>query len=269
MILRILTAAILIPFVLLAIFVFPLPVFLVVLDLLIVLSLREFRLFMSSLPTNLPTVVYFPCLVFPWILAYCPQYVAPFVIAGLLLLLSWCITLAQEAGSGLFAAGGSVLAFSYIGFPFALIASYHPCSSVSVMEPNRPYELTMVLALIWTSDAGAYFVGRLFGRHRITPKLSPRKTAEGYVAALLFPLLFAVTIGGLLVPDASNYFLVIAGLTVAVFGIFGDLFESLLKRGANLKDTSDLIPGHGGVLDRIDSLLFAFPAYHLLTFLLE
>ena len=109
MIIRILTAAILIPFVLLAIFVFPLPVFLVVLDLLIVLSLREFGLFMSSLPTNLPTVVYFPCLVYPWILAYCPQYVAPFVIAGLLLLLSWCITLAQEAepvSQELFTIGG-------------------------------------------------------------------------------------------------------------------------------------------------------------------
>jgi phosphatidate cytidylyltransferase len=269
MILRILTAAILIPFVLLAIFAFPLPVFLLVVDLVIVFSLREFGALMAASSSGLPTLVYVPCLVFPWILAYCPQFAVPFVIAAVLLLLSWCITLGRQDGGGLFAAGGSVLAFTYLGFPIALIASYHPSSSLSAMEPNRAYELTLVLAFIWTSDAGAYFTGRLFGRHSITPRISPHKTAEGYVAALVFPLLVAVSVGSHLVPDKSSWFLVMASLTVAVFGVLGDLFESQLKRGARIKDTSKLIPGHGGILDRIDSLLFAFPAYHLLTFLLE
>jgi phosphatidate cytidylyltransferase len=90
---------------------------------------------------------------------------------------------------------------------------------------------------------------------------------EGFIAAVSFPIVAAFLMGGYFLPERSLPFFLSAGLVVACAGIAGDLFESVLKRGAGLKDTSNLIPGHGGVLDRIDSLLFAVPAYYLLAIL--
>jgi phosphatidate cytidylyltransferase len=118
------------------------------------------------------------------------------------------------------------------------------------------------------SDAAALFVGRAIGRHRITPAISPNKTLEGYLAALVVPAFVALAFGHYLLSESSHLSLVLTSIGIAAAGTLGDLFESVLKRGAGIKDTSRLIPGHGGVLDRIDSLLFAVPAYHLTTTLL-
>jgi len=121
--------------------------------------------------------------------------------------------------------------------------------------------------LVWSCDTAAYAVGRAFGRTKLMPSVSPGKSLEGAIAGLL------ASIGGALLARLwfAHYLTaldaVVLGALVGVFGQLGDLVESLLKRDAELKDTSTLIPGHGGVLDRFDSLLFAAPiVYYYLLF---
>ncbi len=115
-----------------------------------------------------------------------------------------------------------------------------------------------ILALVWINDTGAYVTGSTLGKHKLFPRISPKKSWEGLFGGTLFTLaaaFFMNRIMGLLtIPD----WLVLAAI-VSVFGVYGDLVESLIKRKANRKDSGTLIPGHGGVLDRIDSILFVMP----------
>ncbi len=126
----------------------------------------------------------------------------------------------------------------------------------------------IILAVTWAGDTAALFVGKRFGRTLFAPKISPKKTNEGALGGLLSSVLAALLLNRLLFKELpANHVFAIAVLT-GVFGQLGDLAESMLKRGAEVKDSSKLIPGHGGVLDRIDSLLFAFPvAYIYLWFM--
>jgi phosphatidate cytidylyltransferase len=125
------------------------------------------------------------------------------------------------------------------------------------------------VAIVWAADSGAYFVGSRFGRHKLAPRISPGKSWEGLAGGLAAAALFAVAalpVLGLGWP-ALPALVALVVLTVAV-SVLGDLFESLLKRHAGIKDSSDLIPGHGGMLDRVDSLLAALPMFVVLRGLL-
>ena len=137
------------------------------------------------------------------------------------------------------------------------------CAAVLLHESEHGARWTLFLfALIWCADIGAYFSGRKFGNKKLAPQISPGKTREGVYGGLVVSGLFAICFGlwtGKSVPDA--FLLMGLGLVTVVFSIVGDLFESLMKRHANLKDSGTLLPGHGGVLDRIDSLLAALPAF--------
>jgi phosphatidate cytidylyltransferase len=113
------------------------------------------------------------------------------------------------------------------------------------------------------SDTGQYYTGRALGRRPLAPSISPKKTVEGAIGGVVFGMA-AMAIGGRLVFPAENVpVLLFVGAAVVGFGIAGDLFESLLKRSAGVKDSSGLIPGHGGILDRIDSWLFAAPVFYV------
>ncbi|QBZ83308.1 Phosphatidate cytidylyltransferase [Hydrogenovibrio crunogenus] len=120
------------------------------------------------------------------------------------------------------------------------------------------------LFVIWAIDTGAYFSGRRFGRHKLAHHVSPGKTWEGVYGGGLLAFLIALIGLSILQPALQTSFLSTALVFTAIglFSIFGDLFESLLKRQANLKDSSQLLPGHGGVLDRADSLLVALPMFY-------
>lgn len=137
------------------------------------------------------------------------------------------------------------------------------CAAVLLHESEHGARWTLFLfALIWCADIGAYFTGRKFGNKKLAPQISPGKTREGVYGGLALSGLFAICFGlwtGKSLPDA--FLLMGLGLLTVVFSIVGDLFESLMKRHANLKDSGTLLPGHGGVLDRIDSLLAALPAF--------
>ena len=123
--------------------------------------------------------------------------------------------------------------------------------------------MLLLLAVIVVSDSAQYYTGRAFGRHLLAPAISPKKTVEGAVGGVIIGGA-AMVFGGLRVfPDARVSLLILMAAAVVAVGIVGDLFESLLKRSAGVKDSSGLIPGHGGVLDRIDSWLFAAPVYYV------
>jgi phosphatidate cytidylyltransferase len=115
----------------------------------------------------------------------------------------------------------------------------------------------LALAPLWVGDSAAIFVGRAIGKHPLLPKVSPKKTVEGAAANLVGCILAAVGLGALLgEPLALS---AAAGLAAGVFGQAGDLFESYIKRRAGVKDSGTILPGHGGLLDRVDSLLFTAP----------
>ena len=125
-----------------------------------------------------------------------------------------------------------------------------------------------LLGFVFTGDTCAYLAGSKFGKHSFFPALSPKKTVEGSLGGLLGSALAAVVFH-FFVPQFSLPFLILLSLVVGFVGQMGDFFESLLKRVANQKDSGSLMPGHGGVLDRIDGVLFAAPLMYLGASLFE
>jgi phosphatidate cytidylyltransferase len=143
----------------------------------------------------------------------------------------------------------------YVGLPLGLIVAAHAW---------RGWHATLLLlTTVVVSDTGQYYSGRAFGRRPLAPTISPKKTIEGAVGGLVCGVVVMTVAGAWALPDASVPALGLLGCVLVAFGIAGDLFESRLKRLAGLKDSSTLIPGHGGVLDRIDALLFASPVFYL------
>ena len=134
-----------------------------------------------------------------------------------------------------------------------------------VMLHLRDPKLTLfLLALVWVADTAAFLVGRRFGRSPLAPRVSPKKTREGLWGALAGSALFALPSGGWLELGAASWvYFVGLSLLAVLFSVVGDLFESLLKRNAGVKDSGSILPGHGGILDRIDSLTAAAPVFVL------
>jgi phosphatidate cytidylyltransferase len=124
--------------------------------------------------------------------------------------------------------------------------------------------LFFALALNWVGDSAAYYVGRAIGKHKLAPSVSPGKSWEGAVASVFGSILFGVLYVGHFVPQIPIWQVALIAGVANVAGQFGDLAESALKRGAGLKDSGTLLPGHGGFLDRLDSSLFALPVVYAL-----
>lgn len=118
--------------------------------------------------------------------------------------------------------------------------------------------LLYLFVAIWSSDSGAYFVGRFLGKHKLCPSVSPKKTVEGSIGGIVTAciILFLFNLYFLLVP---YYAVILIGIVISVVGQLGDLMESLIKRYCDIKDSGNLIPGHGGILDRFDSIMLAAP----------
>jgi phosphatidate cytidylyltransferase len=170
------------------------------------------------------------------------------------------VVLARATGTG---KGGEALrdaalsAFAplYIGVPLGLL---------SATRWSLGKEATLLLILtVAISDTAQYYSGRMFGRHLLAPVVSPKKTIEGAVGGFFGAALALGVLGHWWLPQMPVYWRILLGLAIVAVGIVGDLFESLLKRSVDLKDASSLIPGHGGVLDRIDALLFAAPVFYI------
>lgn len=152
-----------------------------------------------------------------------------------------------------------------------LLPAFLALVHLHALTPRGPAWVLLLLALVWAADIGAYFVGRGMGRHKLAPYVSPGKTREGAVGGVLATALAAALAGhfGLGLDGLALAGLVALALPVATASIVGDLAESLFKRTAGVKDAGTLFPGHGGVLDRLDSLLAAAPLFVLALALLN
>ena len=283
---RIATAVVLIPIVLALVLRAPVPILAVVAAIVALLTVHEFLKLTESYGVQpLSTPTYFFVGIFFLLLALnvgnekpllstavfvycigCAAAVAPFL----------ALTIAmrrEDLRSGYPAAAASVFAFAYIALPMGMLVQLR-------QQWAGAFYLLYLLLVVWAGDIFAYFVGKSMGRHLMSPRISPKKTWEGAAASLVA----SVGVGWLLFHNALpiSYFLLRVGLIERRDGLFGleqpkiapiilltialniaaqlgDLVESLIKRGAGVKDSGALLPGHGGMLDRIDALLFAAP----------
>jgi phosphatidate cytidylyltransferase len=152
----------------------------------------------------------------------------------------------------------SLLPAFYIGLPLVAL--------VAIAWSNGTYNPFLVLGLfvvIWIYDTGAYLVGTLFGKHKLFERISPKKTWEGAIGGGLISVLISTFVLSKYLPVLSIWQWAIGAILIVVFGTFGDLSESLLKRSAGVKDSGNILPGHGGILDRFDSALSASVVFWL------
>lgn len=151
----------------------------------------------------------------------------------------------------------TVLAFGvlYVGFTMGHLLR------TRALEGGE-FLIFFVVLTTWAGDTGAYYVGTLFGRRKLTPTISPNKTVEGLIGGLACSVLTAFAARAWFLPSLTTVDCVALGLLLAAVGLAGDLAESAMKRSAGVKDSGGLLPGHGGMLDRLDSLLFTAPAFY-------
>jgi phosphatidate cytidylyltransferase len=283
---RIATAVVLIPIVLLLVLRAPVPVLAVVAAVVALLTIHEFLKLTESYgvqPARLPTYIFVglfflllaansgqekPLLstaIFVYALGFASA-IAPFLF----------LTIAMrraELSTGYPAAAASVFSFTYIALPLGMLVQLR-------QQWAGAFFLLYLLLVVWAGDIFAYFVGKSMGRHLMAPRISPKKTWEGAVASLIASVAVGVLLFQYATPLSSA--MLRAGLIQRRDGLFGleqpalgpillltialnvaaqlgDLVESLIKRGAGVKDSGAILPGHGGMLDRIDALLFAAP----------
>jgi len=150
---------------------------------------------------------------------------------------------------------------AFIALPFSLL------NFILFVNSWQPLILLSVFVTIWVNDSGAYMVGVTLGKHRLFERVSPKKSWEGFFGGALFALLSGYVFS-LLIPEISLLNWLVISEIVVIFGTFGDLIESLMKRTVGIKDSGNVIPGHGGLLDRFDSMLLAAPVIFIyLSFL--
>jgi phosphatidate cytidylyltransferase len=177
------------------------------------------------------------------------------LIVLLLLGLGWLAIEVVFRGFTVDRAAARLLAPWYIGMPLGMLAA--------VQAIGGRMATLLLIGTVVVSDTAQFYAGRLAGRHPLAPTISPKKTIEGAVGGAVLATLFLVLAGPPVLPRAGGVSLAFLGIMIAALGLCGDLFESRLKRIAGVKDSAALIPGHGGILDRIDALLFATPAFYV------
>ncbi|MBQ0151442.1 MAG: phosphatidate cytidylyltransferase [Chryseobacterium sp.] len=184
-------------------------------------------------------------------------------VLALALVLIAVITLFKFTSELYIDSGKLIFTVIYVALPFSFALGLPKYSSI---ENTFSLEVIFLFALIWSSDTFAYLVGKFFGKHKMAPKISPKKTWEGYAGGVVLTLVLSYFVEQYQPQLRGNWMVV--GFLIAAFAPLGDLVESQLKRTFGVKDSGNIIPGHGGVLDRLDSFLICVPVVYL-YFILE
>lgn len=180
------------------------------------------------------------------------------------------IELFRNKASAINNVGSTLLGIFYVGIFSGSIIDLRELYSESYFTYTQGgYLILSILISIWLCDSAAYFIGSAYGLHKLMLRVSPKKSWEGAIAGFIFSVIGMIVSKSLMLEFLSTFDAIVIGIIVGVFGQIGDLIESLIKRDANVKDSSSLIPGHGGILDRFDSLLFSSPIIYLYLSLLK
>ncbi len=275
---RVMTASVLAPLAIAGIFFLPLQLFILMVAGITLLGLWEWTKFVAS--TSRLDAVILPSLVFVGSISALPLtqdgigYPASF--AGLMALLgaAWWLMVAimvvkYPRGTAWWSDNPYIKqvfgVFTLLPFLWsvALLRAYH-----YDLEPYLGAKLVfLVCLLVWSADSGAYFAGKRFGKRKMAPSVSPNKTVEGLIGGLFSAVIVTLFAAESLdVPFPSLPILAVVGLITSFASVLGDLAESMFKRVAGVKDSGRILPGHGGILDRIDSLTAAFPVFTVLYF---
>ncbi|MDF2551978.1 MAG: phosphatidate cytidylyltransferase [Chryseobacterium sp.] len=184
-------------------------------------------------------------------------------ILALALIVIAVVTLFKFTSELYFDSGKLIFTVIYVALPFSFALGLPKYSSY---DSGFSLEVIFLFILIWSSDTFAYLVGKFFGKHKMAPKISPKKTWEGYAGGVVLTLVLSYFVE-IYQPQLRGNWMIV-GFLIAAFAPLGDLVESQLKRTFAVKDSGNIIPGHGGVLDRLDSFLICVPVVYL-YFILE
>jgi phosphatidate cytidylyltransferase len=237
--------------------------FLILADLIILLGLREFYVLMKAKGYQPFEVLgYFCALAISWY-AWGSGIGVPLILTGSLLLIMVRELFRQDMSRSLGHIAVTIFGIMYVGWMGSHLVMLRQLPAALGVEDYIGARLVFFAALVtWSTDTGAYLFGVAFGRHKLIPRISPNKTVEGAVGGLLAAgfcgWLCSKGLTSFLTPLAAT----VVGLIAGVMAQLGDLVESMIKRDAGIKDSAELIPGHGGVLDRFDSLLFTLPVLY-------
>ncbi len=298
MIQRILTALVLIPLVLLLILRAPVSVLAVIAGMVALLAIREFLELARRYgvePFTVATYIYVSVF-FSWIAFISNRPPGKFdvrilalgfvalLLAGLAPFVFLTVGMKRDGLQSIYpAAGTTVFAFAYVAIPMAMLVGVR-------LQPTGAFMLIFLMAVVWSGDIFAYFVGKSIGRRKMSPRISPKKTWEGAVASLLASVVFGTLLfhysvpisqflltyhlldrmwfapSGLWTHESETWQVLLLCVALNIAAQLGDLVESAIKRGADVKDSGSILPGHGGMLDRIDAMLFAIPILWLYPF---
>ena len=253
---RVLSALVLLPVVVGTVWFLP-PVGTLVLALIAAaIAFLEYAALAASLGAQVPRAI--PGVA---VLAACAALGSGWTISDVILLTALIAIAAVAVGEArlgpqvLLNVAAAIFPVVYIGLPLGALAAVRATAGREAV--------LLIMAVIVISDSAQYYTGRAFGKQPLAPTISPKKTREGAIGGIVFGTLAFVLGSWLLFPSAPVLLVTLVGASISALGIVGDLFESLLKRSAGVKDSGAIIPGHGGVLDRIDSWLFAAPLYYV------
>jgi phosphatidate cytidylyltransferase len=189
---------------------------------------------------------------------------AEMLFAGVMLMLTVALFSQMDLAAAFRFAAFGFFGAAYIGGLMSYIIALRMVDAATGHGGNL---LMMLFCILWAGDSFAYFAGKTFGRHKFAPVVSPKKTWEGAVAGFIFSIVAAAICQFTFVQQISLRDAIIIGALVGIVGQIGDLGESIIKRAFQVKDSGQILPGHGGMLDRIDSLLFGAPAMYYYLFL--
>ncbi|GAC1395587.1 MAG: phosphatidate cytidylyltransferase [Thermoanaerobaculia bacterium] len=181
------------------------------------------------------------------------MYVTLLVIPG------WYVFRDSAVEEALPSSAIAVLATMYVGMLAGSLIRLRSDFGVLI----GPKLVFFLLIVVWLGGAGAYYVGRKFGRRQLSPRISPKKTVEGLIGGLITSVIAAIVIHFTFFPQIPLVHAVVVGIVLSLTGVIGDLAESMWKRSAAVKDSGTLLPGHGGFLDRLDSILFTAPILYV------